>query len=453
MNILVRSALCLAAVCFLIQSPVSGQNYAAQIDSIAQSYVDTGDVAGMSVTVRYKGETIVSRGYGHADLELGVAMPDNAVFSVGSITKQFSSVGILQLVEQGKLDLKADMSEYLPDYPMMGRKVTLRQLLDHTSGIQGFTEMPEFGTVHPDISRDSVTTIFSSAGFWHEPAAQSIYNNSAFFLLGDIIEGASGIPYEKYLTKKIFKPLGMRGSHYCSNTRIVRNRAQGYSMSDDGLVHAAYLNYQLPYAAGSVCSTSEDLVSWMEQLHGGKVLSAASYAELIEPGRLSDGTRTRYAAGVELQSVLGHDRIGHGGGINGFLSASGYFPNDDLYIVVLINTTGPVGPDKVTEALVLELLGDATPPVSEIDFDVDPFLGEYEGTDRGGEATVTIAHGEDGLTIEGRNPVTALEYVGEHTFRVPGTALLVRFVSTPEGAKRLHLDTAYNYSVFRPVAR
>jgi len=267
--------------------PASAQkaNHSAAIDSIAQSYIDTGNLAGMSITVRHHGRTIVSRGYGKADLELGIAMPDNGIFSVGSITKQFTSVAILQLVEEGKLDLSADMSEYLPDYPMKGRNVTLRQLLDHTSGIQGMTELPEFETMHPDIPRDSVVAIFSIHGFWHEPGAQAIYNNSAFFLLGDIIEGASGIPYEEYLTSKIFAPLGLRQSHYCSNTQIVRNRAQGYSMSEDGLVHAAYLNYMIPYAAGSVCSTSEDLVSWMQQLHNGQVLSDAMYAELINLAR------------------------------------------------------------------------------------------------------------------------------------------------------------------------
>ncbi len=223
-------------------------------------------------------------------------------------------------------------------------------------------------------------------------------------------------------------------------------------MSQDGLVHASYLNYLIPYAAGSVCSTAEDMVSWMELLHGGKVLGDEAYAELVEPGELSDGTRTRYAAGLEHQDVLGHRRIGHGGAINGFLSSSGYFPDDDLFVVVLINTTGPVSPGTVTEAIVRELLGDATAVAVNIDFDPEPFLGDYEGTDRAGAATVTIARDDEGLTIKGRNPTAALEYIGDQTFRLPNTPLLVRLVSSRSGEKQLHLDSAYNYVVFHPVA-
>ncbi|MDE2751983.1 MAG: serine hydrolase, partial [Gemmatimonadota bacterium] len=275
--------------------------HVAMIDEIMMEPVREGRIAGGSVAVVHRGETVAIRGYGWANVELRVPTPEDAIYETGSVTKQFTSAGLLQMQEQGLVDLDADMSDYLPDFPTQGSRITVRELLDHTSGIRGYTEMEEARPYFVRrVPRDSLLALVAAHPFDFPTGEHEIYNNSAFYLAGMILEDASEMSYEDYVEQRIFAPLGMDHSHYCSETEIHEGKVTGYDTDQDGLVHKGFIVHNVPFAAGSLCASAGDLATWLGALHGGEVLTDESYAQLIEPGDLNDGTKLRYALGLAV---------------------------------------------------------------------------------------------------------------------------------------------------------
>src|SRR6058998_2877497 len=228
------TAFCLLFAC--IQA-FGQENIPAKIDAIVGAPINAGRVAGASVAVVKGNETIVTKGYGFADLELDVPTPPQATYEIGSITKQFTAAAILLLAEQGKLSLADEMTKFLPDYPMQGNHVTIRQLLNHTSGIKEFTELRGYRDFQMlKRPREELVKVFSGRPFEFKPGEEQIYNNSAFFLLGLIIEQVSGKPYAQFIQEQLFDSVGMKDSYYCSERAIHKNHAHGYDTDRDGLV-------------------------------------------------------------------------------------------------------------------------------------------------------------------------------------------------------------------------
>ena len=393
---------------------------AVVVDSLAADALKSGQAAGLTVAVVRGRDTLVLKAYGKADLELDVPTPERAVYEIGSVTKQFTAAAIMQLQEQGKLSLDDEITKYLPSYPVQGHRVTLRRLLDHTSGIPGYTELREFEPISVrTLPRDSLVAIFAAKPFGFAPGDAAVYSNSGYFLLGLIIEKVSGLPYEKYVQQNLFARAGMPDSRYCSNRAVVARRAHGYDFDEGQLKLADYIDFTWPYAAGSLCSTAGDLVAWTRALHGGKVLGPAAYRELITPDTLTDGTRLRYAKGLSVDSILGHRTIQHGGGIPGFLTELEYFPDDTLTVVVLINTMGPVDPGRIAQSVVALVLGDRSPPAIAFRGHTADYVGEYRGVGRGSELVLKVAADTtNGLTLAIRDgPSRRLAYSGGETFR------------------------------------
>ena len=406
-----RSLLALVSLCVLASLRLSAQDgraaLVAALDSIARAALKDGRAAGLSVGVVKGRDTLLLKGYGSADLEFDVPTPDRAIYEIGSITKQFTASAILQLVEQGKLSLDDDLSKYLPDYPEQGHRIPIRRLMDHTSGIKGYTEMPGFGAfAMRKLPRDSLVAIFSKEPFDFAPGAALVYNNSAYFLLGLIVEKVSGKSYADYVAANLFARAGMPDSRYCSESAVVKRRAHGYDMGPGGvLVRAAYLDHTWPFAAGSLCSTTGDLIAWTRALHGGKILGPAAYHELITPDTLNDGTRLRYAKGLALSPVAGHRTIHHSGGINGFRSDLAWFPDDSAIIVVLVNTSGPVNPGGILSAMAERLLGKREPaPGRPIAGDLAEFAGAWRGLGRGNPLVIRTSVDSAGLSFQAQGP-------------------------------------------------
>lgn len=422
----VRLVLSLAAAATLIlDAQATAQSWnrtriVAAVDSIVTDALKDGRAAGMSVAVVRGRDTIVLKGYGYADLEFDVPTPAAAIYEIGSVTKQFTAAAILQLQEQGKLSLDDDITRYLPDYPTKGQRITIRRLLDHTSGIKGYTELPEFRQMMMRrMDKDSLVALFSSKPFDFAPGEGQVYNNSAFFLLGLIIEKASGQSYADYVKKNLFDKAGMPDSRYCSENAIVKRRANGYDMTPNGLVRAGYLDHTWPYSAGSLCSTVGDLVAWNRALHRGRVLSPASYREFLTVGTLNDGTRLRYAKGIGVDSSFGRPVIAHGGGINGFLSDLQYFPDDSLTVAVLINTAGPVGPGQISNRILEVIYGKWELKGVPFTGNAAEYAGEYHGIGRGRQMVVRVAAAQtgSGLTIQNVPGQPApLVYLGNDVF-------------------------------------
>src|SRR5262245_41018876 len=212
------ASLLLTAVATPLRAQADRAALVQKLDSIAGSGVLESRAAGIVAAVIRGNDTLLLKGYGKADIEWNIPMPADAMFEIGSVTKQFTAVAILQLRDEGKLSLDDEITKWLPDFDTRGNQLTLRRLLDHTSGIKGITEMPEFGVLSTNsrFPRDSAYALIRRYPFEFPTGTAQIYNNSAFWLLGLVVEKASGGTYEDYIEKKIFAPLGMTRSSYCN---------------------------------------------------------------------------------------------------------------------------------------------------------------------------------------------------------------------------------------------
>jgi CubicO group peptidase (beta-lactamase class C family) len=436
----------LLAVFVLAASPAAAQsNLAAAVDSIVEAPIKAGKVAGASVAVVRGSETIVERGYGLADLQLDVATPPRAIYEIGSVTKQFTAAAILLLAEDGKLSLDDPLTKFLADYPTQGHRITIRHLLNHTSGIKGYTELEEFREFMVlKKPKQELVKLFSSKPFDFAPGEDLIYNNSAYFLLGLIIEQAGSVSYADFVKARLFDKIGMQDSSYCSERVIQKNKVQGYDTAPNGtLVLKGYLDHSWPYAAGSLCSSAHDLVLWNRALHGGKVLSPASYRELTTPGRLNDGAEIRYAMGLGVVNTAGRKVITHGGGINGFVSHAAYYPAEDLTVVVLFNTAGSVNPQTTASEIADAVLGKATAAERKYDGDLSAFAGSYTGRGRGRPTQLRIeARGPELHLLRGTGAAATderLHYLGNDTFGFRDT--LIRFQREGASVSSLRIDT------------
>jgi len=415
-----------------------------KLDSLAGSGVLENRAVGIAAAVVKGSDTLLLKGYGKADVEWNVPLPVDAVFEIGSVTKQFTAVAILQLRDEGKLSLDDPITKWFPDFDTRGNTLTLRRLLDHTSGIKGLTEMPEFGNlaVNPRFPRDSAYALIKRYPFDFKTGEAQIYNNSAFWLLGLVVEKASGGTYEDYVEKKLFEPLGMKRSMYCNSSENVERRAHGYGVQN-GVVRRAPINvHTWPFSAGSICSTAGDLVTWLKALHGGKVLSPKSYAEVIAPAKLNDGTATRYAMGLGVgRNSLGFNFIGHGGSIAGFTSEATWYPDGQLAVVVLLNSNGNIDPGSIGAELAAELLPVTRPTLKPFTGDVTPLLGTYKGPSRGREMILEVTQGAQGIeaSVNG-SPKRSLPWVEGLTFRQGNSFLTFRQAGNSGPATELRFD-------------
>lgn len=415
----------------------SGRALVERLDSLAGSGVVENRAVGIVAAVVEGNDTLLFKAYGKANVEWDIPMPVDAMFEIGSVTKQFTAVAVLQLRDQGRLSLDDEITRWLPDFDPRGNTVTLRRLLDHTSGIVGLTEMPEFGAlaVNERFPRDSAYALIKRYPFQFEPGEAQIYNNSAFWLLGLVIEKASGMTYEDYVEKEIFEPLGMTRSMYCNSAENIPRRAHGY-MIGPGIIQRARANvHTWPYAAGSLCSTAGDMVTWLEALHGGKVLSPTSYAELITPSRLNDGTPLRYGMGVQVgPDPSGLEYIGHGGAIAGFRVEVGWYPDARMAVVVLMNANSNLDPGDVASELAREVLPWTPPTPQMFAGDPAPLVGRYVGQGRGRDMVIEVVQTPEGLAFSPDGaPPRPIPWVEGLTFRQGARILTFRRANGDSG--------------------
>ncbi len=332
---------------------------------IARRHVDENQVPGLSIAIAYEGSPVETIALGYENLETQSLVRPDTVFQIGSITKQFTAVAILRLVESGKIALDAQLGSYLPEIQGPARSATVRQLLHHTSGIPSYTDMEKWKELmRRDMSPEEVTALFANEPLDFEPGTSFSYSNSGYFLLGRIIEQASGQPYEKFVEEDIIAAAGLRNTSYCSHADLVPHRAAGYERSERGFTNASYLSFSHPYAAGALCSTASELAQWQSALQAGSLLSQGSLDVMTRSGLLSDERATNYGFGVFLGTLGTHPRVFHGGSINGFTSILAYYPKDKLTIAVLANTeTTIVG--ALEEELARLVLNEPLPPLHD----------------------------------------------------------------------------------------
>ena len=421
------AVLALGSATSALESQSSRTVMLARLDSIAAAPVKSGAVAGMAVAVVKGRDTLLYNGYGFADLENQVPVTPTTVFRIGSITKQFTSSVIMQLVEQHKLSLDDNITKYIPNFPTHGRTILVRHLLNHTSGIPSYTDVgPVFGRImREDLSRDSLIGVVASDSLQFEPGTHMYYNNTGYFMLGMIIEKITGQKYGAFLEANLFKNAGLSNTIYCDARRLIPRRAQGYDKAPTGLVNTDYLSMELPFAAGSLCSTVGDLVSWTRQLSSGRVVSDASYRAMTTPVVLPSGRRMTYGYALVSDTMSGYRVIGHGGGINGFISYLLQAPQDSVIVAVLSNTS-PAPSQTVANDLLRAVLGLPAPPappaIKALPLSTSErarYVGEYVLTmPDGSHQSIQIGETLDHLTlVRGpREQPIELRNQGNHVF-------------------------------------
>lgn len=328
------------------------QDKSVLIDQLMQKYHELGQFNG-TVLVAEEGKVIFKKGYGYANMEWEIPNEPDTKMRLGSITKQFTSMLIMQLVEDGKIGLQDQMTKYLSEYRSeTGKQITIHHLLTHTSGIPSYTNLPNFFS---EISRnpypkDEFIKLYCSGDLEFEPGSQFKYNNSGYFLLGAIIEEVTGLTYEEALFKFILAPLGLENTGYDMHGPLLAKRATGYVKTGDGYLNSPYLDMGLPFSAGALYSTVEDLYLWDRALYTSELLSDSYKQIMFTPylGNYAYGWRVGLAPlGNEGDSL---NIIAHGGGINGFNTLITRMV-DDQHLVVLLNNTGGTKLNNMSTAI------------------------------------------------------------------------------------------------------
>jgi CubicO group peptidase (beta-lactamase class C family) len=328
-----------------------GQTKTEQLDELLNQYLDYGKFNG-SVLVADQGKVMYKKGFGMANMEWDIPNKPNTKHRLGSVTKQFTAMLILQLVAEGKIDLQTPITTYLPDYPKEnGDKITTHHLLTHSSGIPNYTAFPDFFAAESrnPYTPDQFVKKFEDKELEFTPGEKFNYSNSGYFLLGVLIEKLSGKTYEEMLHEKIFTPLGMHDTGYDNHKDILKNRATGYEKNGTSFINSAYLDMSIPYAAGSLYSTVEDLYLWDQALYTTTLLPQ-KYMDLFFTPYIAAFGNSQYAYGWGVgKEVIGNTTdsitvISHGGGINGFNTNISRSPSNKSLVVLLNNTGGaPLG--------------------------------------------------------------------------------------------------------------
>ncbi len=344
-GILFALASCLAFSQTKSQHPNPQGEHAQQIDQLLKRYAEYGQFNG-SVLVSEHGKPIYKNGFGLANMEWDMPNAASTKHRLGSITKQFTAMLILQLAEQGKLKLDVPITTYLPDYPKAnGQQITVHHLLTHTSGIPNYTGFPNF---FKDICRNYYSPADFVKLFWEmplefKPGEKFAYSNSGYFLLGYIIEKVSGKTYETCLQENIFTPLQMNDTGFDHSEKITKNRAAAYEKNGSGFSIAPYIDMNLPYAAGSMYSTVDDLYLWDQALYTDRLISAKSRELMFGNHIASRGGYYAYGWSVYDIDNLTDKKLKiteHGGGINGFNTLISRNTTDKNLVVLLNNTGG-----------------------------------------------------------------------------------------------------------------
>lgn len=349
--------------------PADTSALAAAIDQLAQAAIAAGESPGLQIAVYKDGAPVLVKSYGSANVELNVPVTNESVFRIGSVTKQFTVAALLKLQEEGKLSVSDKLSKYYPNYPRAA-DITLVQMLHHTAGLHNYTDDAAFLESEMGLTKTTEQWVEQFAKMPKtqdfEPGTSWNYSNTAYFLLGGVVEKVEGKPLAQVLKERIFVPLALNHTALDDEKEIVPGRVEGYDGEAPGkFKNAQFISMTIPGGAGAMRSSANDLAQWNAALFGGKLLKPASLKAMISPGRLGDGKLSstampktegaepgEYGYALFINNMEGHAKIGHGGGIFGFNSSVSEFPKDRVTVAVIANSIGKdTGAHKVAERI------------------------------------------------------------------------------------------------------
>jgi CubicO group peptidase (beta-lactamase class C family) len=443
-----------------VSTRTASESTAEAVDAFVEKTLAAQSLAGASVAVISNGKIVLAKGYGFSDLEKKTRATEQTIYQLGSITKPFTAMATLMLMEEGRLTLEARVNDLLPGMPEAWSGVTVRHLLSHTSGIKSYTELFGAQKIGPErtLTSDDILALVRDVPLAFAPGERYAYCNTGYYLLGMIIEKVSGKAYGRFLGERIFAPLEMRSTSLDDYADVRPTRAKGYGATEGPTTLAPHTHPSQPFAAGAVVSTVVDLAKWNAALDARKLLTPASYALMWTPMRLNDGKPSTYALGWQVESYRTRPRVAHGGNITGFGSYFQRYPDDRVTVIALVNQSGAgVQPlaNGVAEIYIPALKDNAPKPITDGDPATTAFLREVLTAAAGGSAKAEWLTPEfaafllpdrvkDGPQMMGRHgPLQAFELMEDATrdgrrvriYRATfgTTPLRVQFVLSPEG--------------------
>lgn len=385
--------------------PALARDLQALLDA---TYAADGPGAGAIVT--RGGQVIFAGGRGLADIPGARSITADTPFRLGSIVKQFTAAVVLQLVDEGRVSLDEPLSRYLTDFPEPTSRATIRQLLNHTSGVQDFTKIPGWmggeASLRPNATADLVALMRDRPAV-SEPGTRWEYNNGGYVLLGAVIEQVTGQPWQDAVMARIGRPLGLTSLAYIGAPS--ERTALGYAIQNGAAVPATPVHFSVAHAAGGLVASAADLARWADALHHGRAVTPAMYREMTAPARLADGSTRPYGFGLRLVELRGRPALFHGGAGRGVDTGSVWLPEADVFVAVLTNSDDlEVDAGALTRRMAAAALGEPIPaftPLAVEPAQVTPLLGVYR-PERGEPANFFIqgdrlylGHGDDQMEV------------------------------------------------------
>jgi CubicO group peptidase (beta-lactamase class C family) len=394
---------------------LAGKRVEQELDALVKAYTDQGKFSG-AVLVARGDEVLLRKGYGIANLEHDIPNRPETVFRIGSMTKPFTAIAVMQLVETGQLAVNDPISKYLPDFPN-GERITLHHLLSNTSGIPDYVITSEYQKISKNhITTQDLIALFRDKPLQFEPGTDFGYSNSNWVLLGAILEQVTGKTYSEVIRERIFELLGMTHSGYEWEQPVIKNRAWGYVDRGAGILNAELIDESTMQGAGGLYSTVDDLYRWERALHDGTLVRDETVKQMSTP------VFKGYGYGWELYSLHNRRVVAHSGGLPGYVSNFVRFVDDDAAIIILSNLGSAAFP-QMTEVLAAIAFGEPYQMPSAYTFvAVDPtiladYVGEYSVTFFGRTSILKFALEGDKLVMSVQGlPKSILSGISETTF-------------------------------------
>ncbi len=440
------------------RAPLSDADLVTAVDAIAAAAMRDRKLPSLSVAVARGSQVVLAKAYGVANVEHAVPAGDRTVYRIASLSKQFTAAAILRLVDRKQVSLDDAISRFVPTLPGPVGEVSIRQLLNHTSGIRNMTAVPAFGpTTRLDLTDVEVLALFQNEPPDFAAGTNFLYSNSPFYLLAMVIERVTGRSYADHLQADLFGPFGLTDTLVCDDNRILPRRAQGYTLDDGGkLRNAEFLSMRTPKGGGNVCSTARDLVAWSDALVSGRVLSADSYRLMTEPGTLRDGRRIAYGFGLFVTERGGRVELSHGGDIPGFTAFMATYPEERLTVATLTNSDAAAMFDGHVAHEIVRVVSGAVPRSPDAPVDQVPWES-IVGTYRIGSARIAVGRDGTRLTVKGDESIWQLwerefAYRGGSVFAAVGNEEF-RVTLTPLNERSTHLSITLSGRAFGDAVR
>ncbi|WP_299174733.1 serine hydrolase [uncultured Brevundimonas sp.] len=372
LGLLVATVLLFLSNAAAAQTPARDAAIAEAADTAIEGFVGSPDGPGAAILIARGDQVFYRAARGRAELELGVELSPDQVFSIASITKTFTAALVLRLAQDGRLSLDDSLSTFLPTFPG-AEQITVRQLLSHTAGLSDKTAPAD---IQPGFSRRDLSTAALVAEIAKRPLAfapgrRQAYSNAGYILLGAVIEAVTGLPWHVAMHDQLLEPLGLSQTRYGLAATIIPGRVRGYVRTDreSRVENAGFISMTVPSAAGALVSTVDDLHRFMRALAQGSALGHEGFRQMTTPTEVPEGPTDSYGLGMYVWTVRGQNLVGHTGQINGFASALIYLPSQDVTIVALANDEG-LDAQTLGRRLAAIVLGDpydvvAPQPLSE----------------------------------------------------------------------------------------